>query len=89
MANRESGTTPANVAGHATQKDALRRNHLSLLGLFGVKNNLSAMMRMPSGRTKVVTRGSRLSGGQVIAIDADGVILQKNGKASRIEMPGS
>ncbi|WP_405116584.1 hypothetical protein L0Z64_12475 [Phaeobacter sp. BS23] len=58
MANRDSGKTPANVAGHATQKDALRRNRLSLLGLFGASNNLSAMVRMPSGRTQVVTRGS-------------------------------
>ncbi|UTS80075.1 MULTISPECIES: hypothetical protein [Phaeobacter] len=89
MANRDNGKTPANVAGHATQKDALRRNRLSLLGLFGASNNLSAMVRMPSGRTQVVTRGSRLSGGEVIAIDADGLILQKNGKAARIEMPGS
>ncbi|GLO71013.1 hypothetical protein MACH17_25300 [Phaeobacter inhibens] len=89
MANRDNGKTPANVAGHATQKDALRRNTLSLLGLYGASNNLNAMVRMPNGRTQVVQRGSRLSGGEVIAIDAEGLILQKNGKASRIEMPGS
>ncbi|WP_374015316.1 hypothetical protein [Phaeobacter sp. A36a-5a] len=88
MANRENGKTQANVAGHATQKDALHRNRLSLLGLFGANDNLSAMVRMPNGRMQIVTRGSRLSGGEVVAIDADGLILQKNGKASRLAMPG-
>lgn len=90
MANSErDGKTPANVAGHATQEGALPRNGISLLGLYGDSTDLNAMVRLPGGRTRVVKRGSRLSGSEVVAIDADGLVLQKNGKATRLGMPGS
>lgn len=87
MANTDA-KTPANVAGLATQADAMNRRTLSLLGLYGPEDNLTALVRLPSGRTRKVTRGTRISGAQVVAIDAEGLVLNDNGTAKRIAMPG-
>ncbi len=62
---------------------------LSLLGLFGVENDLQAMVRLPSGRVKTIKTGSRLGQSRVLGIDPDGIVLEKSGRSSRIEMPGS
>ncbi|MFA3915890.1 hypothetical protein [Ruegeria hyattellae] len=68
----------------ATQRGALKKSALSLLGVFGPKDAMQALVRMPSGRVKTVKPGTRLSGGRVAAIDADGLIVQKNGQAQRM-----
>lgn len=87
MANSDPAT-PAKVAGLATQSNAVNRRHLSLLGLYGPEDNLTALVRLPSGRTRKVTRGTRISGGQVVAIDAEGLVLNHKGDTKRIPMPG-
>ena len=74
---------------HATSRDALDTRNLSLLGLFGPDRDMRALVRMPGGRVIRVETGTRLNGGTVSAIDADGLILQKRGKTRRIAMPGS
>ncbi|MGR3758829.1 hypothetical protein ACUXV3_01645 [Roseobacteraceae bacterium NS-SX3] len=84
-----SEKTPAHVAGYATQNNALNRNSLSLLGLYGPAGNLNAIVRLPGGRTRTVQRGSRIASGQVVGIDENGVLFQKNGRTQRIPMPGS
>ncbi|UWQ48461.1 hypothetical protein K3722_11155 [Leisingera caerulea] len=91
MANAEkAGRTPAKVAGLATQDNAVNRNRLNLLGIYGPENSLTALVRLPNGRTKTVTRGARLSSlGQVVAIDAHGLILSARGETKRLSMPGS
>ncbi|EDZ45528.1 conserved hypothetical protein [Rhodobacterales bacterium Y4I] len=91
MANAETaGRTPAKVAGLATQGNAVNRNRLNLLGIYGPENSLTALVRLPNGRTKTVTRGTRLSSlGQVVAIDAEGLVLNSNGETKRLPMPGS
>ncbi|WP_293573146.1 hypothetical protein [Phaeobacter sp.] len=80
--------TPANVAHHATQTDALPKGDISLLGLFGESTRMNAMVRLPSGRTRIVQLGSRVSGSEVIAIDHQGLILHRRGESSRLTMPG-
>ncbi len=77
------------VARKATQSSALPQNSLSLLGLFGAKSDLSAMVRLPSGRVKTVRPGSRVANGKVLGIDATGIVLEKSGRTQRLEMPGS
>ena len=77
------------VQSAATQKGALKKNSVSLLGVFGPKAEMRALMRMSSGRVKEVKLGSRVSSGTVVAIDADGVILRQSGQTKRIAIPGS
>lgn len=80
--------TPMRVAKEATQANAMPRKGLSLLGLFGAENALSAMVRLPNGRVKTVQTGSRIAQGRVLGIDAQGLVLEKSGRNHRIEMPG-
>ncbi|GAA6196233.1 hypothetical protein NBRC116598_16770 [Pseudophaeobacter arcticus] len=47
------------------------------------------MVRLPSGRVKTIKTGSRLVQGRVLGIDPGGIVLEKSGRSSRIEMPGS
>ncbi|MBY6054885.1 hypothetical protein KUV26_00410 [Leisingera daeponensis] len=86
MANEQ---TSAKVAGLATLTNAVNRNNLSLLGVYGPEDSLTALIRLPSGRTRTVTRGTRLSQGQIIAIDAHGLVLNQRGETKRLMMPGS
>lgn len=84
----DAGATPANVAGHATTSGALERNDFALIGLFGKDGALSALVRLPNGRIQTVATGTKIPQGQVVAIDAEGLMLQKNGRTERISMPG-
>lgn len=84
-----SAGTSAKVAGLATQSNAVNRRNLSLLGLYGPEDNLTALLRLPSGRTRKVQRGSRLPEGRVVAIDAKGLVLSSRGGTQLLEMPGS
>jgi len=80
--------TNANVARLATQDKALNQKSLTLMGVFGPSEDLSALMRLPSGRVRKVTRGTRLPSGRIVGIDANGVLLEKNGTTHRLAIPG-
>ncbi len=82
-------TTPQNVAEHATQTRQLKSRGLQLLGLFGSQNEPQALLRLPSGRLRRVSAGEQLSAGRVLAIDPQGIILERKGTARRLVMPGS
>lgn len=79
----------ATVKTAATQKGALKKNSVSVLGVFGPKANLRALMRMSSGRIKEVKTGSRVASGTVVAIDEQGIMLRQSGQTHRIAIPGS
>ncbi len=78
----------ANVKSAATQRGALKRNSVSVLGVFGPKAELRALMRLSSGRVKEVKPGSRVASGTVVAIDEHGIILRQSGQTRRIGIPG-
>lgn len=80
--------TNATVAQLATQNRALDQKKLALMGLFGPSEDLTALMRLPNGKVRRVDRGTRLSAGRVIGIDAKGVLIEKNGATRRLAMPG-
>lgn len=80
--------TSPHVADTATQPHALQKNHLGLLGLFGPETDLRALIRLPNGRVKTVSKGSRIARSKVLGIDPKGVVLESGGKTRRIEMPG-
>ncbi|WP_120635610.1 hypothetical protein [Ruegeria sp. EL01] len=77
------------VKSAATQKGALKKNSVSVLGIFGPKANLHALMRLSSGRVKEVKPGSRVASGTVVAIDEHGIMLRQSGQTKRIAIPGS
>ncbi|NVO55458.1 hypothetical protein HW561_06620 [Rhodobacteraceae bacterium B1Z28] len=79
----------ATVKSAATQKGALTRNSVSVLGIFGPKADLRALMRLSSGRVKKVKTGSRVASGTVVAIDELGIMLRQSGQTKRIVIPGS
>lgn len=88
MASYEpAGATPEVVAQHATQPDALDFSMLNLLGIFGPANDLRALVRMPGGKVRKVQTGQRLGWGKVVGIDESGVMIVKNGRTTRIDMP--
>ncbi len=76
------------VKSAAAQKGALKKNSVSVLGIFGPKANMRALMRLASGRVKEVKPGSRVASGKVLAIDEHGVMLQQSGQTKRIAIPG-
>ncbi|EEE38978.1 hypothetical protein RKLH11_2824 [Rhodobacteraceae bacterium KLH11] len=77
------------VASAATQRGALKKNSVSVLGVFGPQSELQALMRLSSGRVKKVKPGSRVGSGKVVAIDVEGVVLRQSGQNRRIDIPGS
>ncbi|WP_170774366.1 hypothetical protein [Ruegeria lacuscaerulensis] len=76
------------VESAATQKDALKKSSVALLGVFGPKTELRALMRLSSGRVKEVKPGSRVASSTVVAIDAEGIMLRQSGQTQRIAIPG-
>ena len=79
----------ATVESAATQKGALNKSTMSVLGVFGPQSEMRALMRLSSGRVKEVKLGSRVSSGTIVAIDAEGVMLRQSGQTKRIAIPGS
>lgn len=79
----------AKVDGHATQPGAMNRNATTLLGVFGPERSLQAMVRTPGGSIRTVKPGARLPQGRIVAIDREGLLLEKGGETLRLVIPGS
>ncbi|WP_299983034.1 pilus assembly protein PilP [uncultured Ruegeria sp.] len=77
------------VKSAATQAGALKKNSVAVLGVFGPKAELQALVRLSSGRVKKVKHGNRVGSGKVVAIDEEGVVLRQSGQNRRIDIPGS
>ncbi len=84
----KAGKTPANVAELATLSNGLDLKGPALLGVFGPTDTLSALVRMPGGRTKRVQTGDKLGFGTVLGIDLDSVMLSQFGQTQRLLLPG-
>jgi hypothetical protein len=85
---KPAGATPDIVAQYATRPHVLKRSRTSLLGLFGPADKMRALVRLPGGKVQQVEPGQRLAGGRIVAIDADGIMLLKNGETGRLSIPG-
>ncbi|MEM1432182.1 MAG: hypothetical protein AAGG09_22210, partial [Pseudomonadota bacterium] len=77
------------VARQATQRNALRLNRVTLIGVYGSASQRRALVRLPSGRYVKVQVGDRLDGGRVSAISRTELQYTKSGRAVTIEMPSS
>ncbi len=80
MANSQTATAEA----LATSKGALPNRNLSLIGLFGSENNMQALVRYASGRIETVKTGERLSLGRIVAIDQNGLLIERRGEVGRL-----
>lgn len=84
----KAGNTPANVADLATHSQSLDLKGPTLLGIFGPTDTMSALVRMPGGKTKTVQTGDKIGAGTVLGIDKDGLMLSQFGKTQRLFLPG-
>ena len=75
------------VAAAATEKNTLPLDDLALIGVFGPSNDRRALLRHASGRIEQVRPGARVNGRQVIAIDADALVVRVAGGTRRLKMP--
>lgn len=80
-------STPPQVAREATQTTMDLGNALILVGTFGSGENLQALLRLRNGDITTVSRGDRVAGQTVIAIQEGRVALARNGTTEWLEMP--
>ncbi|MGR3615169.1 MAG: hypothetical protein ACU0BB_03915 [Paracoccaceae bacterium] len=73
----------------ATQPGAINPGGFTLLGVFGGKEDMRAMVRFAGGRISEIQAGSRIPAGTVAAVDKDGLMVLQNGEARRMAIPGN
>ncbi|WP_372884775.1 hypothetical protein [Shimia sp.] len=83
-----STDTPTHVANLATQKAALPRHGLTLIGIAGRDSDLRALILLPSGKVITTRRGETTGAGTVLGIDATSVVLSRGGRELRLALPG-
>jgi len=79
-----ANTAQTTAESIATQKDALPDRRVTLIGLFGPQDALQGMVRLSSGRIKTVQPGARLPIGRIVAIDLDGLLVERGGTVGRL-----
>lgn len=82
-----SNDTPAHVADKATQKAALQRGTLTLIGIAGGADSLRALILLPSGKVITAQLGETSSVGTVLGIDATSILLLRGRKQLRLALP--
>lgn len=87
VAAQPSSPVPANIAQAATLTGALASGETGLLGVMGNGNRRTALLRTSDGRVQQVSRGDRVDGWTVSAIDANSVRLQGNGGNRTLRVP--
>lgn len=75
-----SAPTATTVARAATLDNAINLRDINLIGVYGTASDRRALVRMSNGRYERVTVGSRLDGGQVVAIGENSLIYAKRGR---------
>lgn len=86
MATPTDGTpTPEKVRKLATTSAKLDRT--ALIGVFGTKGALQALIRLPKGNIAKVSTGDSFAGAKVEAIDSDRVILTRRGSQYVLALP--
>lgn len=85
--------TPAAQSGlpgrFATEADILDLNALALIGTFGAPDGRGALVRLPSGRVRRVAAGDRLRGAVVERVEAERLLLRRQGGLTELRLPGA
>ncbi|TCL10053.1 hypothetical protein BXY66_2121 [Shimia isoporae] len=79
--------TTASVARQATIQNAINLKKINLIGVYGTSTNRRALVRLSSGRYKMVRVGERIDGGKVAAIGDSELRYVKSGKNITLKMP--
>ena len=82
------GTVPAETQEAATLAQAIPLDETALVGLFNSPDGGSALVRLRSGRIVRVATGETVDGGRVVAINEDGLRLQRGDRQVLLSMPG-
>ena len=82
-----SKSTSELVAKQATQKAALTRGTLTLIGLAGGADTRRALILLASGRVVTAQMGERSTIGTVVGINETSVVLLRGGNELTLEMP--
>jgi hypothetical protein len=80
-------TTPPKVAATATQTTHDLGGALILLGTFGTQTDPQALLKLRNGSTETMSRGDKVNGQTVVAIEEGRVALARNGTAHWLDMP--
>jgi hypothetical protein len=75
------------VARAATERNVVRMNRISLIGVYGTPQSRRALVRLGNGRYVKVEVGDRLDSGRVVAIGADALRYQRGGRNIVLSMP--
>ncbi|PWL35990.1 MAG: amidophosphoribosyltransferase [Marivita sp. XM-24bin2] len=60
---------------------------MTLLGTFGPQTAPQALLKLRGGKTSIVSRGDRVNGQTVVAIEKGRMALARNGTTHWLEMP--
>ena len=80
-------TTPPQVAQEATTQTDDLGGAVTLLGTFGAENDPHALLKLRGGKTTTVSRGDRVNGETVVAIEEGRMILVHGTRTETLEMP--
>jgi hypothetical protein len=78
---------PTEAERLATQENALNLGRIALIGTMGTESDPQALVRLPGGRITRVAVGDELDGKRVDAIEAERLLMSRNGRQSVLEMP--
>ena len=82
------GSVPNEVQEAATLAEAIPLDETALIGLFNSPDGGSALVRLRTGRIVRVATGETVDGGRVVAINEDGLRLQRGDDQVVLTMPG-
>ena len=80
-------TSEHSVIQAATIKNIINFRIINLIGIFGTKRNLNALVRLANGKVRKVKIGDRLNGGRVTNIQKTTLTYAKSGRSIILEMP--
>ena len=85
--SKDTTDTPAIVSDKATERTNANLSSLILLGTFGPSDDLTALLRLSSGKVARVRKGDVIGRDTVVAIDDGRLALNQNGTAHWLNMP--
>ena len=81
--------TPQETLAIATLEHALPRARLSLIGTIIKPGNSKALVRIRNARIRSVGIGDKISGARVVAIEEGGLVLEQQGRTTRLTLPSN
>lgn len=81
------GPSSGAIADLATQRDIFSFSDISIIGIFGKTNNLSAVLRRNNGKVVKLSSGDKVDGWTVAAITPTQVVLTRGIEQKTLDIP--